>query len=300
MVQRNSSIDFTDNQTSPAIPVPMEKPDIKKEGQIPKEQGPWDWTNRGPNGGKSEPLSESDAQNLLWEFTDKPFRSILETREYYDNRPSDNYQFKDIDEMLGHTIGEHYKCYQSYKSTLPFKAPTIYYDENYLHRVLATKEFIPFTAIANDIWEDLQVFRKTFWPDISHLGLRPWGQLAFLHSQSEKILVFISIRDDALYLWSKVWDEHLSGEKTLIRGARTLAEIEVGILAGKHVIRFEEGGWLKFAPLPEPPRQEEEDEWEEDLYGWDPPKRKECQMQPETHSAAQLNPVLHQMAAAQM
>ena len=262
----------------------MEKSDLQKS--LGRRQTPWEGVNRGPFGAiKPEPLSEEDAQELFYRTLHQiPDFMAQETEIYY--QPFENYQFKDIDEMVEHLVKETKKIHWRDSK----KTHTQYYDRNYFHRVLATKEFIPFPAIAEDIYEDLQVFRKKcYWKAFERLWLRPLGQAAFKHGP-EKVLVFLSAVDDALYLWSKDWDEHLYGVMRLVRGGRTLAETEVGILSGLHIISFEEGGWMSWDEIV--PMPVEEDEWEEDIYGWDPPKRR----QPQTQTDA----VMNQMAAAQM
>jgi hypothetical protein len=102
---------------------------------------------------------------------------------------------------------------------------------------------LPFPAVQEDFYDEITHFRR-MWPASQDLGLRP---LVFLHLIHEPvgITVFLSTEDDALYLWSRDWDEHLFGGTKLIRAGKTIDECEEGIVKGLHAIEFEHGGWLK-------------------------------------------------------
>jgi hypothetical protein len=175
--------------------------------------------------------------------------------------PPRNVYFNDLKDMVGYAL-EAQKVVRREGFT---QEPTTLNRVNFL-RLIISKEFLPYPLVCKDIFPTLQLFNCA-WPVADALGLRPFGLLHFMHEEVE-ILVFLSTEDDAMYLWSQEWDDRVFGGRTLIRGGTTIDDCERGILNGLHVLRFEQGGWLKIEGYDDKTIEELNAETEEDLYGY--------------------------------
>jgi len=234
-----------------------------------RQPGPWNIPDL-VNHHTTTPISASLAQEVLIKYVRRPLhpihsqnrdRRLAESQLFFTMEPPLNIYFNDLKDMVGYAL-EAQKAVQREGFT---QEPTTLNRVNFL-RLIISKEFLPYPLVCKDIFPTLQLFNCA-WPIAEVLGLRPFGLLHFMHEEVE-IMVFLSTEDEAMYLWSQEWDDGIFGARTLIRAGTTIDDCERGILNGLHVIRFEQGGWLKIEGYDDKTIEELNAETEEDLYGY--------------------------------
>jgi hypothetical protein len=212
-----------------------------------RQPGPWDMPDfcYPP---KPTPLSSTDALDILYKYVSRPLpphastlrnQRLQEAASYFPSTRPENVYFPAITEMVEYITTSYHSIS---RPQLSGSVTTL--NQTNLLRLLVTNEMLPWPTVQEDLYDELVHFRH-MWPISQDLGLRP---LVFLHLIHEPVglIVFLSTEDDALYLWSRQWDDGVfGGRRLLIRAGKTIDECEEGITKGLHATEFEHGGWLK-------------------------------------------------------